>query len=441
MRRIKSMMYLMLSFLQHDAMAQGAPETVRATLNSIDASLANLQAGTFTSFGLYLIGMFIAINVVYSMVTTMALGRGLDDLVPELVPLAIGGFLALAFLGQLPGVPGLNLILGQIMDAIAGGILGQSVLSSKTGDVLAQLIGSLFSVIENLMGTYTLSEAMKSVSGFSLEALGNTMAVLIGFLYKWLAILIVALILAIVFSMVAGAIAISQFTVAIALAFLPIFVPMLLNQWSKSFFDTWLRFAIVSFFTKIIGLIVIKVAVVSFNTISEIGTKLAVKPTTTATDLLIMPMGLFVAAILLSLVILSLASSISSIAGGLIGSPAVGMQALGQMNRGFGSQWAGKGIGQAGKFAAGTASSAGSGAFKLATQTDAFVRGYKDAKSLQNDGNFAPGSKVSMTGGRSNFEGRRNAYAKGVAYMQSKAQNKKDRDLGGKSSGASYTKV
>lgn len=437
MKNHKLILTSVLLTLQQSAFGQGAPDTVRTTLNAIDTSLASLQAGAFTTFGLYLIGMFITLNVVYSMITTMALGRGLDDLVPELVPMALSGFLAMAFMGQFGSIPDLAAILRSVMDVIAKGLLGQDALSSKTGDVLAQLIGSLFNVIDKLMGTYTLSEAMKSVSGFTLEALGNTIAVLIGFFYKWIAILIVSIILAIVFAMVAGAIAISQFTVAIALAFLPIFVPMLLNQWSRGFFDTWLRFAIVSFFTKIVGLVVIKVSVGAFDVISDIGNRLAVKPTTTATDLLIMPMGLFVAAILLSLVIMSLASSISSIAGGLIGSSAVGMQGLGQMSRGFGSQWAGKGLGKAGKFSAGAAKGAVAGA----TGADAFVSGAIDGYKMQKDSNLSAGGKVSLLGGKSNFEGRRNAYAAGATAVQKGAQALKGIRSGGKRPEATYQKV
>lgn len=443
MKKLKIILTIFFGFLQHTAFAQSVspPELVRTTLNSIDTALANLGAGAFTTFGLYLVGMFLALNVVYSMITKMALGRGLDDLIPDLVPLAIAGFLAMAFMGQFSGIPDLASIIRSVMDMIANGLLGQSAMSSKTGDVLAQLIASLFNVVDKLMGTYTISEAMKAVSGNLIEKIGATFVIGLGFLYKWLAIMAISFVLAIVFSMVAGAIAISQFTVAIALAFLPVFVPMLLNQWSRGFFDTWLRFAIVSFFTKIIGLAVIKVSVVAFNEISKVGDKLAIGPTTSAMDLLIMPMGLFVAAILLSFVIMSLASSISSIAGGLIGSPAVGMQGLGQMSRGIGSQFAGKAMGQAGKFAAGATGSAASGAFKLVTQGGMFISGYRDAEKLQDDPNFTPGSKVSMIGGRSNFEGRRNAYAKGVAYQQKRAQEKKDREQGGKRSDASYTKV
>lgn len=437
MRNKKYILMLVLLTLQSSVFAQNIspPDIVRTTLNTIDASLATLGAGAFSTFGLYMIGMFLTINVVYAMITTMALGRSFDDLVPELVPLAIAGFLAMAFLGQFGSIPDLAAILRSLMDQIATGLLGSSVMSSRTGDVLAQLIGSLFQVIDSLVGTYTLSQALQSVNGIT--DIGNAFAIVIGFAYKWIAILIVSLILGVVFAMVAGAIAISQFTVAIAMAFMPIFVPMLLNQWSRGFFDTWLRFAIVSFFTKIVGLAVIKVAVHAFDSVSQIGSRLAVQPSTTATDLLIMPMGLFVSAILLSLVVLSLASSISSIAGGLIGSPAVGMQALGQMNRGFGSNWAGKGVGTAGKFASGAAK----GAVTAVSSGDSFAGGVRDAVMMQRNSNLAAGQQVGLTGGRSNFEGRRNAYASGASAAQKGAEAWKSLRTGGKAAGATYKKV
>lgn len=396
------------------AQTGGGIYIAKDALNAVHDALIATGSGVFTGFGNYLIVIFVGINLAWSLLKTMAMGRGIADIVPEVLPLTVVGSLAYAFINGFAGaVPKLTDLLLQISNYLGAAVTGASgTASMKIGDIMVGMLTSMFSVIDKLMNTFNLADAMSTVG---MLEIGKAMAVVGAFVFKWVAILLVTLALVVAFSMVAGALAISQFTVAIAIAFAPVFIPMMLNRWSTMFFDTWLRFAVVAMFTKIIGLLVIKATQATFEKIAQVGDLVKAQANADAASALYVPMGLFAVAILLALVIYSLAGSIANIAGGLIGGSGVGMMPLGTMSKGLGSRWAGSGMGKSGRFAAGTAKESAAGVW---TGT-ANAAGFADAWRAQGSG-AAPGTAVPVTqrNGQaysSRFASRRDAYQGGAA--------------------------
>ena len=201
--------------------------------------------------GWALFGFFVAANLVWVFLKGYFSGSGLNGVVGDLVPLAVTGVVAWAFLGG--GGNALSAVLDDTMN-----VIGQAVTGSDMKSIGQLIVDAGVVTIESIMNMW--SEPVNSTpKSFSWDGLIEIISIIPVSIYTIVAAAASTFLILVALLVYMATLVMSQINIEIAKLFAPIFVPFLLFRPASWMFDGWLRFFLSSALLKIIGLLLLQI--------------------------------------------------------------------------------------------------------------------------------------------------------------------------------------
>lgn len=223
-----------------------ADTVVRDISNAVGSELRRLSRSTaLESTGRYISAALLIIMMTWTLLKTMATGRGIADIFAEWTPVVVGFGVVTLFLDKDVG----QLIVAT-MDGFAAAIAGTSMssLESAIHAGLDPIFRAITAVVTQPSVTLGTSASSWSITG----ALGWIAMNAAAMLMSIIAALATAFLLIVAAVVMAAHIIMGFISVQVVLALAPVMVPFLMFKPLSWLFDSWLRFLLGACMLKIV---------------------------------------------------------------------------------------------------------------------------------------------------------------------------------------------
>lgn len=297
--------------------AASAAAGSQATMNAADAfakvgtsivsglnALRGGQGGnSVMGLGMKLFGLFLLMNVVWSLIKGMITGSGLNGFFSDFVPDLVAAAVVLVFLTQDFGGA-----IEKGLDGLASVVTG--VPNSNTASLVNTAGQQGLQTLSNIFNVPSVS--ITNLSWSAIFSIVPTM--LYGLIAKGIALLCLILALCLYI----GTLVTSQVSVIIALILAPFFIPFLMFKPGSFLFDGWLRFFLGAGMMKIVGVLMLTVTSVMMGSLVSVSES-AIASGTSGLEANKIDMVIYGSMILLSALSAMMMLSVPGIAAGLIG--------------------------------------------------------------------------------------------------------------------------
>jgi type IV secretion system protein TrbL len=302
------------------SLSPGLRDKVVGVGDAIQAKLDSLVASNpLQKVGFEILGLGLAIQLLWTGVKTLMSGKGLSELLGEWIPIMISAGVILAFIAPDSKSPNMNPLLGidSLMNNVASSI--SSAVGAGNSELKVDTVPNVVKTAFNVTFT-VIGDMIKTVSHTgSFDAIGFLPGLFMLLLHALAIVISMFFILGAMCAYMANAI-MSIISIKLILALTPVMVPFLIFPPTTWIFDSWIRFFLGAGMLKIVGAFMLGLTSGMFNTLKTLSQQINLDSQTSNLDTFGGDFVLFGAMIFVSLLAGLLMSQVPGIAGGLLGS-------------------------------------------------------------------------------------------------------------------------
>lgn len=229
------------------------------------------KSNPLASLGWKILSFLAVANVFWLLIKGHFSGSGLNGVLADLVPLAIAGAIAAAFLGG-AGTMSLITAVELSIAAIGGAITGAPM--GSVSELLVSAASTSLETIRNLM--FTSPNTAKDLDFWTgvVQILSAIPSVFMAIIASIVATFLILVALGIYMA----TLVMSQVTIEIAKVFAPLFIPFLVWRPTAWLFEGWLRFFIGAALLKIVGYMLLQVTSVMMKAVLDLSATVDAAP-------------------------------------------------------------------------------------------------------------------------------------------------------------------